>query len=149
MRLFVRADFPNIETAIERAEICSQLIWVASSALERAAISVREAPTCCAMACPPASPLRSKGLRRMRVARLRTVSSSIEKLVKLIIDAPRARDALATVSDQQDIRKLRRQARFAWLVPDIVAAVTEGRQPLDLTARSLLRSSTLALSWKS
>ena len=85
----------------------------------------------------------------MRVARLRTVSSSIEKLVKLIIDAPRARDALATVSDQQDIRKLRRQARFAWLVPDIVAAVTEGRQPLDLTARSLLRSSTLALSWKS
>ena len=71
-----------------------------------------------------------------------------EKLVELIIESHRARDALATASSEQDIRKLRRQARFAWLAPDIVVAITEGRQPADLTARSLLRSSTLPLCWK-
>lgn len=71
-----------------------------------------------------------------------------EKLVELIIASHRARDALATASDEQNIRKLRRQARFAWLAPDIIVAITKGRQPMDLTARSLLRSSTLPLCWK-
>ena len=71
-----------------------------------------------------------------------------EKLVKLIVDAHRARDALTTGTDQKDTRKLRRQARFAWLAPDVIVAITEGRQPGDLTARNLLRSGTLPLSWK-
>ena len=71
-----------------------------------------------------------------------------EKLVELIVDAHRARDALAVGTDQQDIRKLRRQARFAWLAPDVIVAITEGRHPIDLTARNLLRSSTLPLSWQ-
>lgn len=40
-----------------------------------------------------------------------------------------------------------RLARLRFLAPDITAAIIEGRQPIELTARSLLRSGELPIAW--
>ena len=40
-----------------------------------------------------------------------------------------------------------RLARLRFLAPDIIAAILEGRQPVELTARSLLRCSELPIEW--
>jgi len=40
-----------------------------------------------------------------------------------------------------------RLARLRFLAPDITAAILEGRQPVDLTARALLRYSELPVGW--
>jgi hypothetical protein len=40
-----------------------------------------------------------------------------------------------------------RLARLRFLAPDITAAILEGRQPVELTARSLLRCSELPVGW--
>ena len=40
-----------------------------------------------------------------------------------------------------------RLARRRFLAPDIIAAILEGRQPVELTARSLLRCSELPIEW--
>ena len=37
--------------------------------------------------------------------------------------------------------------RIGWLAPDIVSAIIDGRQPLGLTGRRLLRASNLPLDW--
>ena len=41
-----------------------------------------------------------------------------------------------------------RLARLRFLAPDITAAILEGRQPVELTARSLLRCSELPIRWE-
>ena len=41
-----------------------------------------------------------------------------------------------------------RLARLRFLAPDITAAILEGRQPVELTARSLLRCSELPIGWE-
>ena len=41
-----------------------------------------------------------------------------------------------------------RVARLRFLAPDITAAILEGRQPVELTARSLLRCSELPIGWE-
>jgi site-specific DNA recombinase len=42
---------------------------------------------------------------------------------------------------------LARMARLAFLAPDIVMAIVDGRQPVDLTSRALLRISDLPMVW--
>lgn len=37
--------------------------------------------------------------------------------------------------------------RIAWLAPDILAAIVDGRQPADLTGRKLLRATNIPLDW--
>ena len=41
-----------------------------------------------------------------------------------------------------------RVMRLSFLAPDIVAAIVEGRQPADLTAKTLLRGIDLPVSWE-
>jgi site-specific DNA recombinase len=41
-----------------------------------------------------------------------------------------------------------RLARLRFLAPDIVTAILEGRQPVELTARSLLRMGALPIEWQ-
>ncbi len=43
---------------------------------------------------------------------------------------------------------LMRHARLRFLAPDITTAILEGRQPVELTARSLLRCSDLPIGWE-
>jgi hypothetical protein len=40
-----------------------------------------------------------------------------------------------------------RVLRIAYLAPDIIEAIVEGRQPPDLTANKLVRLKKLPLSW--
>lgn len=42
---------------------------------------------------------------------------------------------------------LTRMARLSFLAPDIVSAILEGRQPVDLTTRRLLRATNIPLDW--
>jgi hypothetical protein len=61
-----------------------------------------------------------------------------------------AREQLFAETATDDVladRELRRVARFAFLAPDIVAAILEGRQPPSLAARQLARMPELPLDW--
>lgn len=75
-------------------------------------------------------------------------ASPDRKLIEMVVDAYRARDQLINRTSNADDAELRRKARFTWLAPDIVVAIMEGRQPVNLTARLLRRTGTLPLSWK-
>ena len=74
-------------------------------------------------------------------------------LVRLIVKAHQARDYLmGTDAPTPSIatmgrKHLVRMARLAYLAPDIIKAILEGRQPKSLTARSLLRITDLPLAW--
>ncbi len=48
--------------------------------------------------------------------------------------------------DPTDHSELVRYARLGFLAPDIVSAILEGRQPIDLTARRLMRTTSLPIS---
>ena len=72
------------------------------------------------------------------------------KLVALIIRAHAAREQLAALdmTTPRDLRReLARVARIAYLAPDIVAAIVEGRQPASLRSRKLERGE-LPRCWK-
>ena len=47
----------------------------------------------------------------------------------------------------EDRRHTIRLARLNFLAPEIVTAILEGRQPVELTARSLLRVADLPIVW--
>jgi len=73
-------------------------------------------------------------------------------LLKLVTHAALAqRGALAGVEDPMvsnySKRHLWQLLRVSWLAPDILAAITEGRQPPTLTGRRLLRAADVPLSW--
>jgi len=74
-------------------------------------------------------------------------------LVRLVVQGFAAREHLLnsadipTISDY-DKRHLHRLARISWLAPDIITAILEGRQPLQLTARHLLRCADIPLEWQ-
>lgn len=48
-----------------------------------------------------------------------------------------------------DKNKISRALRFAFLAPDIIQAIVEGRQPVDLTADRLRRLPDLPMDWQS
>ena len=74
-------------------------------------------------------------------------------LVTLIVKAHQARDLLIGLGSPSSSiaamgqQHLSRMARLAFLAPDIIKAILEGRQPKALTARSLLRLSELPFAW--
>jgi DNA invertase Pin-like site-specific DNA recombinase len=74
-------------------------------------------------------------------------------LLKLMAHARRAQEALLTgtpdplVSDYSKAH-LARLLKLSWLAPDIIAAITEGRQPRTLTGRRLLRAADVPLDWQ-
>ena len=47
-----------------------------------------------------------------------------------------------------DRKHLLRLARVAWLAPDIISAILDGKQPIQLTARHLLRCSHIPMEWQ-
>lgn len=44
-------------------------------------------------------------------------------------------------------RHLWQLLRISWLAPDIQSAIVEGRQPAELTGRTLLRATNIPLDW--
>lgn len=74
-----------------------------------------------------------------------------ERLIKLIATGYAAYEQLkaGVGSDNATQRStLTRLARLRYLAPDIVTAIVEGRQPVELTSRMLLRISDLPLAWQ-
>jgi site-specific DNA recombinase len=47
-----------------------------------------------------------------------------------------------------DQKHLNRLIRISWLAPDIISAILEGRHPVQLTARHLLRCANVPLDWQ-
>jgi hypothetical protein len=72
-------------------------------------------------------------------------------LIALLQKAEATRQQLFAVADpdQRPDRAAERMARLAFLAPDIVAAILEGRQPPSLTSRRLLKYTSVPLDWKS
>jgi site-specific DNA recombinase len=74
-------------------------------------------------------------------------------LVRLVVQGFAAREHLLSSTDiptisNYDKRHLHRLARISWLAPDIITAILDGRQPVQLTARHLLRCADIPLEWQ-
>lgn len=76
------------------------------------------------------------------------------RLVELVARGFAARDHLLELSPDDvgtlattEYRHRERTARLAYLAPDIVRAIVDGRQPKSLNARTLARLGSLPLSW--
>jgi site-specific DNA recombinase len=74
-------------------------------------------------------------------------------LIRLMAQAFAARDHLLSGKDapliaKYDQRHQQRLARLSWLAPDIVSAILDGTQPVQLTARHLIRCATVPLEWQ-
>lgn len=76
------------------------------------------------------------------------------RLLQLIARGFAYRDQLQAMTDDEvsampttQYRHLERTARLAYLAPDIVRSILDGRQPKTLNARMLVRLGSLPLSW--
>jgi site-specific DNA recombinase len=74
-------------------------------------------------------------------------------LVKLVAQGFAARDYLvagkfARQVGSFDRKHLLRLARVSWLAPDIISAILDGKHPVQLTARHLLRSADVPMDWQ-
>lgn len=75
-------------------------------------------------------------------------------LQKLVAQAFAAQDPVLTgkpnpaLSDYSR-RYLGQLVRISWLAPDIIAAIMDGTQPVDLTGRKLTRANAIPLDWPS
>lgn len=73
-----------------------------------------------------------------------------ERLIELVGRGWAAWQQLGTgprIADPARRSHLARLARLRFLAPDIVTAILEGRQPVELTARTLLRIAHLPFAW--
>tara|TARA_R110001606_G_scaffold146761_2_gene286712 strand:+ start:3844 stop:4158 length:315 start_codon:yes stop_codon:yes gene_type:complete len=75
-------------------------------------------------------------------------------LQKLVAQAFAAQDLLLPSQDNPvlanfDQRYLGQLVRISWLAPDIIAAIMDGTQPVDLTGRKLTCANAIPLGWPS
>ena len=73
-------------------------------------------------------------------------------LLKLLTHAHAANRMMVEGAEEHSVshyskRHLWQLLRIGWLAPDIVSAIVDGRQPIGLTGRRLLRASNLPLDW--
>lgn len=76
-----------------------------------------------------------------------------QALVRLVTQGFAAREHLvdgkyAKQMAAYDRKHLFRLAKVSWLAPDIISAILNGRQPVQLTARHLLRSADVPMDWQ-
>ncbi|EZP71703.1 Invertase/recombinase like protein [Sphingomonas paucimobilis] len=101
-------------------------------------------------------PVLATPVRRGRTLKLMIGSQKLPQprtdldLIALLRKAEVARQKLFAQADasSQTHREDERIARLAFLAPDIVGAILEGRQPPMLTARRLIRHAGIPLDWK-
>ena len=136
--------------------------------LEDASLSIQlslspllELPEMEAVLAPPINvpiTLRRSGRNRPIVLRADTGAPQRDPdLIALVADARRWMDDLindraesvAEITEREQLRpgNVSRVLPLAWLAPDIAAAILEGRQPADLTAKNLRDLPELPLDW--
>ena len=59
-----------------------------------------------------------------------------------------AQQQLFNGSSVTNDRAAERVARLAFLAPDIISAILDGRQPPSLTSRRLMKHAAIPLDWK-
>ncbi|MEP7350243.1 MAG: hypothetical protein ABI668_09875 [Sphingorhabdus sp.] len=104
----------------------------------------------------PATPVRRGNELRMSISpygRLAKDQIADPHLVRLVAQGFAAREQLLTGTAADaiagyDQKHLDRLIRVSWLVPDIISAILEGRHPVQLTARHLLRCANIPLDWQ-
>lgn len=70
------------------------------------------------------------------------------ELIALLHKAEHLRQRIFTYSGGAKVdREVERIARLAFLAPDIVSTIIEGRQPSSLTPRRLLKYASIPLDW--
>ena len=74
-------------------------------------------------------------------------------LVRLVVHGFAAIEHLLTGEEisavsRYEKRHLHRLARMSWLAPDIITAILDGRQPVQLTARHLMRCAEIPMEWQ-
>jgi hypothetical protein len=119
----------------------------APSALDRTGSRSISAPQ-------PAIPisLRRRGheLRLVHGASHSKAKECDDGLIRLLAASRRAWEELqhkAALLDATRRSHLTRLARLHFLAPDIITAILDGRQPVELTSRALLRIADLPLDW--
>jgi len=72
-----------------------------------------------------------------------------QALIRLLVRGWQAWSILESEDglDETKRRELSRFARLRFLAPDIVTAILDGRQPVELTARKLMRTGNLPMNW--
>ena len=75
-----------------------------------------------------------------------------QTLIRLVAQGFAAREHLvdgkyAKQMENYNRKHLLRLARVSWLAPDIISAILDGRHPIQLTARHLLRCSDVPMDW--
>jgi site-specific DNA recombinase len=83
-----------------------------------------------------------------------TTAAVDANLIQLVARSFAARDQLlamppdtVAITPPTQLRHIERTARLAYLAPDIVRAILDGRQPRQVTARTLSRIGALPLCW--
>ena len=83
-----------------------------------------------------------------------TIAAVDANLIQLVARSFAARDGLlampagkVSTAPPTQLRHIERTARLAYLAPDIIRAVLDGRQPRQVTARTLSRIGALPLCW--
>ncbi|MBL0924010.1 MAG: hypothetical protein IBJ12_06030 [Sphingomonadaceae bacterium] len=74
-------------------------------------------------------------------------------LIRLLAQRFAAREHLTTGKEipavsNHNKRHMHRLARISWLAPDIISAILDGKQPVQLTARHLLRCADIPMEWQ-
>jgi site-specific DNA recombinase len=96
--------------------------------------------------------LRRRGheLRLIHAAPHSKTKERDDGLIRLLAASRRAWEELqhkAALIDATRRSHLTRLARLRFLAPDIITAILDGRQPVELTSRTLLRIADLPLDW--
>lgn len=84
-----------------------------------------------------------------------TTAAVVANLIQLVARSFAARDQLLAMppdtvvtTPPTQLRHIERTARLAYLAPDIIRAILDGRQPRQVTARTLSRIGALPLCWE-
>ena len=90
--------------------------------------------------------------------RLQAAYEPNQALIMLIAQAHHWLDRLTTgsvtsiidlaIEEQVDKNKISRALRYAYLAPDIIQSIFDGRQPVDLTAETMRRLPDLPMEWR-
>ncbi len=71
-----------------------------------------------------------------------------DRLIQLLASGRSAYQQLRAGRNVATRSHLVRMARLHFLVPDIITAILEGRQPVELTSRALLRAAEVPMDWR-